>query len=554
MSQELLEKKKLTDEDAIAQLQRVVVTDRQLHDLELIINKGFAPLKGFLNEEDYKNVVENHRLSDGTLWPIPIVFDISEESFSKNIFKVGKEVVLTDNFGTLIAILSIESIYRPDKKREAHKIYGTQDILHPGVKYLFEETGSVYVGGKVQAVGSYLHHDFADLRKTPEELKKELEKKSLQNVIAFQTRNPIHRAHAELMKKAAKKYDAHILIHPTVGPTKEGDIDAARRVKSYRALHTHYFPEATLAVVPIAMRMAGPREALWHAIIRRNYGATHFIVGRDHAGPGKDSLGRPFYGPYEAQEFAGKHALEAGIVIVPSQELVYVSGEETFKPIDEIKEGEKVLSISGTEFRRKLAEHQEIPSWFSFAEVVDALREKTVSKGTVIFFTGLSGAGKSTIAVRLQKKIEQELEVPVTFLDGDLVRTHLSYGLGFTREDRNRNIERIGFVASEVSRHGGIVICSAIAPYAESREKVRATALRLGRVVEVYIKTPLEVCKKRDVKGLYKKAELGLLKGMTGVDDPYEEPEAPDIVITTDEYSIEKAVETIYKTVFGSQG
>lgn len=544
-----------TSQEELAYLPTFTLNDRQLHDLDLILNGGFAPLKGFLNKEDYESVVTRSRLQDGTVWPIPIVLDTKDLVTPA----VGSKIILTNTFGNRIAQLTVESVYRPDKAQEAEKVYGTTDRAHPGVSYLFDEVGETYIGGVVMPIDSVNHADFKDLRKTPEELKAVFSnrKNPERSVIAFQTRNPIHRAHAELIRRAAKEVDADILIHPTVGPTKKGDIDALRRVRSYRALKDAHFPDATLSLAPIAMRMAGPREALWHAIIRKNYGATHFIVGRDHAGPGNDSNGKPFYGPYDAQEFALRHALEIGITIVPSKELVYLEDDQTFVPVDNVAPGKKILNISGTEFRRKLASGESIPEWFSFTEVVDALRdappaqEKSATrKGVTFFFTGLSGSGKSTIALKLKEKIEQEQRIPVTYLDGDVVRTHLSYGLSFSKEDRNRNVERIGFVAGEIVRHGGVAICAAIAPYASSREKAAEYVKEHGSFVEIFVKTSFETCKKRDVKGLYKKAELGLLKGMTGLDDPYEEPISPTIVIDTETVTADEAARQVYAQIY----
>jgi len=545
----------LSTADKVAILPRLKLTDRQLYELELILNEGFAPLKGFMNEDDYRGVVLQSRLADGTLWPIPIVLDVPFES---EFAGLGNEIVLTDGYGNPLAILRIESVYTPDREVEARYVYGTTDVTHPGVNYLYNETKPLYIGGTVEQLRERSHPDFSELRRSPKALKehfKKLAKKKKDfKVVAFQTRNPIHRAHFELIKRAADLHQAHVLIHPAVGPTKTGDIDYVTRVRSYKKLQEKYLPDSTLSLLPLAMRMAGPREVLLHALVRKNYGATHFIVGRDHAGPGNDKNGKPFYAPYEAQEAALKHADEIGIVIVLSKELAYLAEEKRYVPADEVPVGKATLALSGTEFRRKLLADEEIPEWFSFPEVIEELRgyNKKIAKdknifaeGTVFFFTGLSGAGKTTIAEHLKSYIENRYKRQVSFLDGDVVREHLSKGLGFSKEDRDINIERIGFVAGEIAKHGGIVICSPIAPYEETRKKNRERIEEVGRYIEIYVHAPLKILKKRDTKGLYHKAEMGLIKGMTGIDDPYEIPQKPDISIDTSVVSVDEAVTTI---------
>jgi sulfate adenylyltransferase len=511
-------------------LPRIVLTDRQLFDLELILDGGFAPLDGFLGKDDYEGVVENMKLKDGSIWPIPIVLDIGKE----NNLNEGDKVLLCDSFGNPIAVLDINSLYSPDKEKEAKMVYGTNDKKHPGVRYLLDDTREIYAGGKVEGIGRSPKYDFKDLRHTPTELKKIFQEKGVKDVVAFQTRNPMHRAHVEIVKRSKESSGAHLLIHPVVGLTKEGDIDYVTRVRSYRKLYEKYLKDdATLALLPLAMRMAGPREALWHALIRKNHGATHFIIGRDHAGPGNDSQGKPFYGPYDAQNLAKKYESELGINIIAQPEMVYVDEIGGYLPTEEVKPEHTVKNISGTEFRRKIRAEEEIPSWFSYPEVIEELAkaEGRSSKGATIFFTGLSGAGKSTIANILKVKIGEQSDRSATLLDGDIVRENLSKGLGFSKEDRDTNILRIGFVASEITKHGGIAICSAIAPYEDARRKNRRLISSVGTYVEVYVSTPVEVCESRDVKGLYQKAKQGLISGFTGVNDPYESPVEPEITL-----------------------
>lgn len=537
-----------------ASLPRLALSLRQLCDLELIMNEGFAPLKGFLNENDYHSVVDRMRLSDDKLWPIPIVLDVPED----DNHNIGDDVLLCDVYGKPLAVMHIESRYAPDKIKEAQKVYGTTDPKHFGVRYLFDETEPVYLGGSIESVNDPDHYDFQDIRHKPEDVKRMIQENGWEKVIGFQTRNPIHRAQFELIRRSAKNHDAHVLVHPVVGMTKHDDIEYGPRVRSYKQLHEYHMKDfATLSLLPLAMRMAGPREALWHAIIRKNYGCTHFIVGRDHAGPGKGSDGNPYYGLYDAQDLVREHEDEIGINMIPMKEISYIKDEDTHLAADELKLHHKPERISGTEFRRMLRNNEEVPAWFSFPEVIDELRKSALeaeSFGITVFFTGLSGAGKSTIARLLVEKLSDRTNRPVTYLDGDVIRTHLSKGLGFSKEDRDTNIERIGFVASEITKHRGLVICAAIAPYKSARIKNRKMINRHGEYIEVHVATPVEECKRRDVKGLYAKAERGEIQNFTGVNDPYEAPERPEIVLDTINKTPEECAEEVYhylKTNFG---
>ncbi len=513
------------------------LTPRQLCDLEMLLNGAFSPLDGFMASADYQSVLNKMRLADGTLWPIPITLDVPRE-FAEQL-TVGDVIALRDNEGVLNANLDVTDIYSPDKPAEARGVLGTDDAKHPGVYYLMERAGSVYIGGRLRGVESPMHYDFKHLRDSPLELRKRFKKLGWRKVVAFQTRNPMHRAHQELTFRAARQVEANLLIQPVVGMTKPGDIDHFTRVRCYEKLIQRY-PEQTtmLSLLPLAMRMAGPREAVWHAIIRKNYGCTHFIVGRDHAGPGNDSRGKPFYGPYDAQELVQEHQEELGIEMVPFKNVVYVDDRAQYVPEDEIADNETVLNISGTEFRRRLQEGIEIPDWYSYPEIIEELRRTHPPRheqGLVIFFTGLSGAGKSTIANALMVKLMEMGGRKVTLLDGDIVRKNLSSELGFSREHRDLNILRIGFVASEIAKNGGIAICAPIAPYANTRRAVRETVKGYSGFVEIHVSTPLEVCEQRDRKGLYAKARAGIIKEFTGISDPYEVPEDPEMDIDTND-------------------
>lgn len=523
------------------------LTERQLCDLEMIMNGGFSPLEGFLGKADYDTVVRDMRLSDGTLWPIPVTMDVTEEFASK--VTSGSSIALRNPEGILIAVMKVSDIWKPDKETEAKLVYGTNDTLHPAVAHLLNRANPIYLGGEVTGVEMPLHYDFGHLRHTPRELREKFKRQGWHKVVAFQTRNPMHRAHQELTFQAAKLAEANLLIHPVVGMTKPGDIDHYSRVRCYEKLLKHY-PEQTtaLSLLPLAMRMGGPREALWHAIIRKNYSCTHLIVGRDHAGPGNDRSGKPFYGPYEAQELVSKYQGEIGVEMVPFQMMVYVKEKAGYMPADEVEGGVEVLDISGTEFRRRLQEGLEIPEWFSFSEVVEELRKTHPPRhkqGFTIFFTGLSGSGKSTIANALLVKFLEMGGRSVTLLDGDLIRKHLSSELGFSKGHRDLNILRIGFVAGEITKAGGIAICAPIAPYAVTRKRVRETITPVGGFLEIYVSTPLEVCEERDRKGLYAKARAGMIKEFTGISDPYEVPENPDLVIDTRQCSPEEAAQMV---------
>ena len=520
---------------------------RQLCDLELLLSGAFSPLHGFLTKADYERVCGEIRLSDGTLWPIPIMLDVSEELAEK--LSSGSNIALRDAEGVMIAALNVEDVWQPDREEEANAVFGTTNREHPGVAQLLDRTNPYYVGGTITGLSAVPHYDYKLLRHTPAEVRSEFTELGWTKVVAFQTRNPMHRAHQELTLRAAKEIEANLLIHPVVGMTKPGDVDHYTRVRCYQAL-LHRYPRKTamLSLLPLAMRMAGPREAVWHAIIRKNHGCTHLIVGRDHAGPGSDSSGQAFYGPYDAQELLQQHEAELGVAMVPFKLMVYVQDQDTYAPIDEIKEGTRTLNISGTDLRDRLARGKEIPEWFTFADVATELRRSHPPRhqqGFTVFFTGLSGSGKSTIANVLLVKFLEMGGRPVTLLDGDLVRKHLSSELGFSKEHRDINIKRIGYVASEVTKNGGVAICAPIAPYDSVRKDVRSMIQPVGGFLLVHVATPIEVCEQRDRKGLYAKARAGIIKEFTGISDPYEEPVDADIVIDTTKLTAEEAAQKI---------
>ncbi len=529
----------------------VTLDERSLCDLEQLAVGGFSPLSGFLKKAEYERVVGEKRLSDGTLWPLPVVLPVKPGDGVAE----GKPLALRDVYGNLLAFLHVEEIYAHDKENEAQSVYGTIDAKHPSVAYLNRLPGH-YASGRLEVIRVPPHYDFVALRRTPAELREHFQSSGWSRIVAFQTRNPLHRAHEELTKRAARQIDGGLLIHPVVGVTKPGDVDHYTRVRCYRALVDNYYDPGSvvLSLLPLAMRMAGPREVLLHAIIRRNYGCTHFIVGRDHAGPGNDSKGKPFYSPYAAQESMVAHEKEIGVQMVEFKQMVYLPETDGYAAVDEVGAGVKTAVISGTEVRDKyLAKGIQLPEWFSRPAVAEILNETNPPKfrqGMTLWFTGLSGSGKSTIAHATIERLA-EFGRNCSLLDGDEIRTHLSKGLGFSKEDRDTNIRRVGYVSGLITQHGGTTLCSVISPYRAIRDEARK--MSNGNFVEIYCSTPIDVCEKRDVKGMYSKARAavtaGKPMGFTGVDDPYEAPVNPEVTLDTSSQSVQECVDHIINKI-----
>lgn len=513
------------------------LSERALCDLELLAVGAFSPLGRFMGAADYARVVSEMRLADGRLFSIPVTLPVRPE----DPLKLDSDVALRDRYNNLLAVMTVEEIYECDRTDEAQQVLGTLDGKHPLVAEMQQWPG-LSASGRLRVLQIPLHYDFTALRRTPAQTRALLEASGSTNVVAFQTRNPLHRAHEELTKRAAASINGTLLLHPVVGMTKPGDVDHYTRVRAYKALVEHHYraDEVVLSLLPLAMRMGGPREALWHMLIRRNYGANHFIVGRDHAGPGNDSTGKPFYGPYQAQELALQYEAELGMKVLPFGEMLYLPNEDRYEEIANIPKDTPTANISGTQVREQyLNRGQPLPVWFTRPEVAQVLATAYPARheqGVCIWFTGLSGAGKSTTAQVLTMML-MEYGRRVTVLDGDVVRTYLSKGLGFSKEDRDTNIRRIGFVASEVVRHGGVAICAAISPYRAIRDEVRG--MMEGDFIEVFVDTPIEECEKRDSKGLYAAARRGEVKGFTGIDDPYEVPLNPEVTLNTIDFAPE---------------
>jgi sulfate adenylyltransferase len=515
-----------------SKLPSIQLSERSECDLELLAVGAFSPLDRFMGQKDYQRVLDEMRLADGHLFPLPVTLGVEPSAD----IRLGQPVALRNSRNELLAVMTVEEAYEWDLIEAAHKVFGTDDLRHPLVAEM-HRWGKLNISGPLQVLQLPSRYDFAELRLTPAQIRDRLESFGRPNVVAFQTRNPLHRVHEELTKRATQEVDGVLLLHPSVGMTKPGDVDHYTRVRTYKTLANKYYEKdrILLSLLPLAMRMAGPRECLWHALIRRNYGANHLIVGRDHASPGVDSRGVPFYGPYDAQELVESFSEELGVKVVPFHELVYLPEEERYEEVSRTPEFTNTLSISGTQVREEyLNRGRSLPRWFTRPEVAKILAETyppRFRQGFCVWFTGLSGAGKSTTAEVLTVLL-MEHGRQITVLDGDVVRTHLSKGLGFSKEDRDTNIRRIGYVASEIVRHGGVTVCAAVSPYQATRDDVR-NMVGSEHFIEVYVDTPLEVCEQRDVKGMYAKARRGEIKDFTGIDDPYEPPSNPEIVLDT---------------------
>lgn len=514
------------------ELPTIKLSDRAICDLELLATGAFSPLDRFMGSQDYARVLAEMRLARGQLFPIPVTLPVAnDESIA-----LDRDVALVDTRNEILAVMTIEEIYEWDLSETSRHVFGTEDARHPLVAEM-HNWGRRNISGRLQVLNLPRHYDFRELRLTPHETRERLAQMGHANVVAFQTRNPLHRAHEELTRRAIEDVDGVLLLHPVVGMTKPGDIDYFTRVRTYKALARSYYhlDRILLSLLPLAMRMAGPREALWHALIRRNYGANHMIIGRDHASPGNDSTGKPFYGPYAAQDLVQQHADELGMKILPFGEFVYLPEEDRYEDVNKIAPNAVTAQLSGTRVREWYRDGgAELPAWFSRPEVSAAIAESYPPRhkqGFCVWFTGLSASGKSTTA-EILTVLFQEFGRQVTLLDGDVVRNHLSRGLGFSKEDRDANIHRIGFVASEIVKHNGTVICAAVSPYRATRNDVR-NMIGADRFIEVFMNTSLEECERRDIKGMYAKARRGEIKNFTGIDDPYEPPVQPELELET---------------------
>ena len=533
--------------DIVLNLPDITLNDRQLCDLELLANGAFSPLTGFMTRSDYESVLDRMRLQNDSLWPIPICFDVSE--LQAHNLEAGQSVALRDPEGFLLAVMHVEDIWKINPEKEAARVYGTKDKAHPGPNYLLTRAGRYYLGGRLEVLSLPLHFDFKKLRLTPAEVRAVFKKLGWKRMAGFLTRNPIHRPQFEMTINAMRQARANLLLLPIAGMTQPGDFDHYTRVRCYRHVVRHYPPDThLLSLLPLAMRMSGPREALLHAIVSKNYGCTHFIAGRNHASPGPDSNGQPYYQSDEAVKLVESFSEEIGLTSIPFSEMVYLPFEDEYRNADQVPEGTQFISLSGSDIRDRIRSGRRIPEWATFPEVVEEMQKAYPPprhQGFVVFFSGLSGAGKSTIAKILYARFLEIGDRPVTLLDGDIVRQNLSNELSFSKEHRDINVRRIAFVASEITKNRGIAICAPIAPYAATRREIREIIEQYGGFTEVHVSTPIEVCEKRDRKGMYAKARAGLIKGFTGVDDPYEIPESAEVRIDTTNIAPDEAAQEI---------
>lgn len=526
----------------------IPLNDRQICDLEMLATGAFSPLKGFMNRTDYEAVLDRMRLSNGLLWPMPICLDITEAQ--AKTLEAGQSIALRDPEGLLLAVMHIEDIWPIDPQKEAEIIFQTTNHTHPGVRYLTKDGGQVYLGGPIEVVALPPHYDFRKLRMSPAEVRKIYSKLGWQRVVGFQTRHPIHRPQFEMTLKAMRRTKANLLILPVAGIAHPWDFDQYTRLRCYRALSHRYPPDAfVLSLLPIGERMAGPREAILHAIVAKNYGCTHFIVGHDHANPILPDDNNYCYAEGEALEAALALGPEIDVEIIPFEKMVYLPFEDEYRFCAQVEEGVQTIHLSDTDIRKRIQTGRRIPDWATFPEVLTELQQSYPpprKQGMTIFLTGLSGAGKSTIARILYSRFLELGDRPVTLLDGDIIRRHLSSELNFSKEHRDINVRRIGFVASEITKNRGIAICAPIAPYAHTRNEIREMIEAYGGFVEIHVATPLTECEKRDRKGIYAKARAGLIKGFTGIDDPYEAPSNPEVKIDTTGFTpLESAQEVL---------
>jgi sulfate adenylyltransferase len=525
------------------------LNQRQLCDLELLLNRAFYPLAGYMGKNDYTSVLNSMRLADGTVWPVPICLDLSEKAAAN--LTPGSPLALRDEEGFLLAILKITEIWKHDKQAYARAVYGTDDPqLHPGVRKHFHEVQDWFAAGSLEGLHLPLHYDFAELRTTPAETHRIFAQRGWRKVAGFQTEEHLHCAHREMVLRSAREAGANLFIQPVVGRAGPQDLDHFTLVRCYQEF-IQTFPKnmIQLGLIPLEKRMAGPREALLEAIVRRNYGCTHFMVKEDHADPFAGNSHETFYPQGAAQALLSSLENDVDIQMIPLKNMVYVEEKAQYFPVDQVPENMQVREISSIELKRRLEFDLEIPEWFSFPGVVQELKKAYPPRhqqGFTVFITGLSGSGKSTLAKVLYVRFMEMRTRPVTLLDGDIVRKNLSSELKFSRDHRNLNVQRIGFVASEITKNRGIAICAPIAPYSESRHTARNMVTPYGGFIEVFMSTPLEICEQRDRKGIYAKARAGIMTGVTGIDDPYEEPQHPELDIDTTRLTPTEAAQEVF--------
>lgn len=522
----IVDEKRIPKLKELAQsLPDVTLNDRQLGDFEMLVNGSFSPLEGYMCRTDYESVLDRMRLQNGLLWPLPICLDISE--ISARPLEAGQSVAVRDPEGFLLGILHIEDIWPVDKDKEADLLYGTRASDHAGVSHLFTKMGGVYIGGQLEAISLPIHYDSMQLRYTPFEIRNLFQKLKWNRVVAFQTPNPIHRPQYEMTLKAMQEAKANLLVLPAESVLKPGDFDHFTQIRCYRAIRHYYPPDSmTVNLIPLCMRTSGPRAALLHMIVAKNFGCTHFISANQHDDAGEN----------DAWKVSAEYKDEINIEVIPFEEMVYLPFEDEYQPKSQVPNGTQTIRLSSADIRNRIRSGKKVPEWATFPEVLAEIQKiypPPNKQGFTVFLTGLSGAGKSTIAKILHSRFLEMGDRPVTLLDGDIVRRNLSSQLTFSKEDRDINVRRIGFVACEITKNRGIAICAPIAPYAATRKEIRREIENYGGFIEIHVSTSLEVCESRDRKGMYAKARAGLITGFTGVDDPYETPQKPELRIDT---------------------
>jgi len=541
------EKRSVLLKELTSSMPDIILNDRQICDFELLATGAYSPLQGFMTQTDYEAVLDRMRLKTDELWSVPICLDIPESTSST--LEIGQSITLRDQEGFLLGIMDVEDLWPVEIEKEALAVYGTLDKAHPGVNYLFNKSGKYYIGGKIEALNLPIHSDFKQIRMTPSEVRSIYSRLGWKRVVGFQTRQPLHRPQFEMTIQAMKKAKANLLLLPVTEAAKPGDFDHYTRMRCYRKIAKYYPPDSfVLNLLPLAMRMAGPRDAILHMIMGKNFGCTDFVIGHDHASPGKDSNGEKYYKYNEAALVSEKVSKELGVNTIPFEEMVYVPFEDEYQIASNVPENQESISLSGTDISKRIRSGKKVPEWASFPEVVEELQKSypmPSKQGFTIFLTGLSGAGKSTIAKVLYSRFLEIGTRPVSLLDGDIVRRNLSSELNFSKEHRDINVKRIGFVAAEITKNRGIAICAPIAPYERTRSEIRSSIENHGGFFEVHISTPISQCEKRDRKGMYAKARAGLLKGFTGVDDPYETPESPELRIDTTDLTPDEAAQEV---------
>jgi sulfate adenylyltransferase len=520
---------------------------KQICELELLLNGALSPLTGYMNQAERHSVLSGMKLPDGLFWPRPVMLVVSEKA-AQNL-AAGQTVALRDSEGVMPAILHISEVWPADPEAEM----ALAEASGVPLARTQAEAGQFYVGGRLEGVTLPPRHDFLNLRLTPAEMREQFARLGWRKVMAYQPSQALHRPQYEFLLRTAMQQEANLLIHAVAGSDPVLESGHFALVRACQALMPR-LPASTsmLALNPMTPWAAGPRKTLLKAIMARNYGCSQLVTGGETVLESlhkESSQRRGQDTPNLSSDTVYAVAKESlGVTLLPFPRMVYVEDRDEWLPEETVPADTRSESMSGAELTRRLMQNIKVPEWFSFPEVLDEMRKAyppRKQQGFTVFFTGLSGSGKSTIARALTVRLMEMGGRRVSLLDGDIVRTHLSSELGFSKAHRDINIRRIGFVASEITKHGGTAICAPIAPYQATRRAVRSMIEEWGGFLEIHVSTSVEVCEGRDRKGLYAKARAGLIPEFTGVSDPYEIPENAELTIDTTRYSVEEAVQMI---------